>query len=352
MLDKIKALCKRMEIPFPLPLGKDAVLSGSFMWNVLTTDHTSTWLPGDADIFCTPSAVPRLREFLHSHGFKLMYMKLYSYTKSESIVEEWAVPSAPDYTSDKDLCEYYNDLCDEYKMPLMPRGVKFAKKRGYATKGEFPCVQMIYSHSVPDLASLLISEQFDFPALENWFDGTCVHVNYPKYVETRTTTLREEFLPNENTAIPRKLRFDYRVDKYSTRYGLNILDTYEERPPYPIRYDVVDGVVAVDAETIPRVSAEMARKMVHNQLSGWPYSRKDPTISDVKRRITLAILQHISEEKYEFAIAVHPNLLKETIAWLRSMGYMVVHLPPDIGKSMSFPGLRDGIGLVVSWRDM
>jgi hypothetical protein len=86
-------LYKKFKIS-PLPLGNDAVLSGSAMWFALTADKETKWLPKDLDIFCCRSAIPRMRKFLIGNKFSLFEIESQSYgfhEDSKRIIETWGI---------------------------------------------------------------------------------------------------------------------------------------------------------------------------------------------------------------------------------------------------------------------
>ncbi len=247
---KISNLCVKMGIPYPLPLGKDAVLSGSFIWHVLTADDKTTWLPNDADIFCTRSAVPRLREYLLKNGFKLAFMKNFQYfqtgpgTATRTIVEEWAVPSTAELLEAewvnesrrtendmKGAYEHFHTLVKENNLPPLPERFPLALKRTSA-KFKSRCVQLIIADD-PDVkdASELIKNRFDFPTLENWFDGTGdINVSYQEEVAERVSVIRtKKYVQKDHTGalveLPASVvarRLKSRIEKY-TQYGLKLL---------------------------------------------------------------------------------------------------------------------------------
>lgn len=238
-LDKVNALCKRLNIPTPLPLGSDAVLSGSFIWHILTADEKTSWTPHDLDIFCLRSAVPRMREYLLSNGFKLSFIKRFIYTPdTTNIVEEWVVSSAPDWPEMVDSGSvatlhqthaFFRNICAENYLPPLPDTVKFAKARAplakrHLWKSDKPmAIQLVVadSESYSD-ASALIKDRFDFPTLENWFDGMILSVSYPESVANHTSLVRDRKCPN----VPEGVQYDRlqdRIAKYEKVYGLTIV---------------------------------------------------------------------------------------------------------------------------------
>lgn len=227
----ITTLCDQLHIPTPIPLGSDAVISGSFMWHVLTADEKTKWLPNDLDIFCTREAVPRFREYLVDNKFKLCFIQKFEYIGMNTrIIEEWAVPNTPKFTKNKfgDTSEtfrkYYKEVCTEYKLPQLPETVSMALKRDPDSSTNPVCVQLIISDSFDvKEASDLIKDRFDFPTLENWFDGKEIHVSYPEYVKSKTSLVKE-YKETEEDPVLLSIhlgRVEKRRKKYTQR-GLHI----------------------------------------------------------------------------------------------------------------------------------
>jgi len=231
----IQNLCKRLNIPFPLPLGQDAVLTGSFMWHVLTADENTTWTPHDLDIFCTRAAVPRLRKYLIFNGFKLCFIKKFVYTPdSTNIVEEWVVPTAPDWpltarnASDafrkrEEAREFFANICREYGLPALPDHIGLGQRETSTTKTGDMRIQLVIADSekITDAATM-IQGRFDFPTLENWFDGEKITVSHPVDVARRTSTVRERKNPDGVPDAVVYSRLQDRIDKYAHSYGLTI----------------------------------------------------------------------------------------------------------------------------------
>lgn len=221
---KIKSLCEKFSVPFPLPLGRDAVISGSFMWHVLTSPTPSSeassseeaseepkWFPNDLDIFCGISAVPRLREFLMEKGFQLgaIYEKSYM---NEFYVENWypAVSnSGEDPEATMSLLGFFRDFLQTRDLPVIPLSTKFSSLREM-----YFHIQLIYSKDCMVDAKSLIVDKFDFPTLENYFDGETTVVSYPDLVEKRFSTVR---LSDEGW---KKTVTERRMNKYLEERGM------------------------------------------------------------------------------------------------------------------------------------
>jgi len=340
--NKINSLLKKMTIPYPLPLGKDAVLSGSSIWHVLTADEHTAWTPHDVDVFCTPGAVGRFRKLLHSKGFKLMFLREFDYINGKNIVEEWTSPEAPDKVWREDLSledarKYYGKFCDEHKLPWLPEDCKFAEKRNYRKKTVFPCVQMIYSHSVQEDAKDMVVNKFDFPVLENYFDGSKVYITHPSLVDGRYSTIRKEYMEQSLKFSWCKERLRTRVAKYQT-YGLRIYDKVGFGDPVPNPNQDGTGYF----------TAKVAQEMTQKEETSWPDSGGSPTLQDAKKLVFRCIFEAIHDKTYEVELYICEKFEADIKAWLRELGFTVVRHP---SLEKDFLHGEPAILMVVSWRD-
>jgi hypothetical protein len=218
---KIQKLMQKMGIPANLPLGQDAVISGSFMWHVLTQDldgtqdlDTASWLPHDLDVFLTKSAVPRFREFLVKNNFRLCYVENFRST-TDNIVEEWAVPGSPEWSPIKDqehAPDFFSRESQALGLPDYPAETLYGKKAFLSENDGIFRVQLIVSPNEKPF-----SHNFDLPTLENTWDGQNLYVPYAEHLKNRVSTVR---YPDTDVLRDRVKR---RIQKYKG-YGLNILE--------------------------------------------------------------------------------------------------------------------------------
>jgi hypothetical protein len=204
IVSDIYGLMKEYGLP-DLPLGKDAVISGSFLWNVLT--HGS-WKPRDVDIFCTLGGAMKIRSMLIQAGFKLRNLHEFFYIVGEeepNLIEEWAPPSAPEYfDKNRSFHSSLQHFCYNFKIPYLPRDVKFSTSKQKN-------IQLIYKKGVQDAKELIIGK-FDFPTLENYFDGQDVVLSAPAKEDLFITSIREKYYNLDKEEIKWSMR--QRVIKY------------------------------------------------------------------------------------------------------------------------------------------
>lgn len=200
-------------IPLVLPLGADAVLTGSFIWNLLTG---GAWTPGDVDVFCKPGAVSRLRECLLTNGYGFGYARRDSsrYTGIKRCVyhvEEWQpMTIATLYKSQDESREYLDSVCVLNGLPKLPANTLFVNRDQWDHK--MPCIQLIVRL---DEDSELIQGNFDLVALENWWDGRALYVSYPDQVNSNSSKVRVTVSSSDS-------RTADRIKRYQDR-GLTIL---------------------------------------------------------------------------------------------------------------------------------
>lgn len=226
--EKVNNLCKKLSIPTPLPLGQDAVISGSFIWHILTADEKTQWLPKDLDVFCARSAVPRWREYFLNNGFKLCFIQKFIYADEEveNILEEWAVPCTPELSS-LPAYKFLNKRCSEYNLPDLPKTVQLSLKKHKGVTLT-PHIQLIVADSpLVKCGSELIKGRFDFPTLENWFDGETLDISYPQEVKERKSTIRDRANPAKYSKSLFKDRLQARIGKYE-KYGLKFETQLDE----------------------------------------------------------------------------------------------------------------------------
>jgi hypothetical protein len=228
-------LCTKLGLPSDLPLGKDALITGSFCWRMITHDDKPNWLPKDVDIFCAQSAVERIRKYLISKGFRLLFLKKYQYTEGcRNIIEEWNLDTAvypddhPQYqqymknTTRDTVLDWYQSLSTDYGLPPYPENIQFGLYRKTNTKTR---IQLIIAPDDTSDPQTLIKDCFDFPTLENWFDGETVYISYPEAATKRESIFRKKIYINfEGKPIGKRFsdkRNDERCAKYTAR-GLKI----------------------------------------------------------------------------------------------------------------------------------
>jgi hypothetical protein len=230
-------LCAKLELPSDIPIGKDALITGSFCWRMITDDDKPTWMPKDIDIFCTRSAVSRIRQYLISKGFKLLFLKKYVYTEGcQNIIEEWSLDKAvyPDdhvsedvrtRTNREKVFDWYQSLSKDYGLTPYPEDVSFGI---YGKSNKKTRIQLVIAPDDTKEASSLIKDCFDFPTLENWFDGETLHISYPECVAKRESILRKKVYTELRDGKPlskafMEFRNKERCAKYTVR-GLKIIE--------------------------------------------------------------------------------------------------------------------------------
>jgi len=340
IIQRIQSLCEKMNIAYPLPLGEDAVLSGSFMWHVLTADEKTSWTPCDVDVFCTLDAVPRFREYLYKNGYKLMFMKTFAYVVPEkaNIIEEWVPSSEPDWVDDrynrKEDVKFFQDFCAENKTPPIPENCPMAKRRDCSTRQmeKNGCLQLIISRLPVQKACEIIVDKFDLPTLENYFDGEKTVVTYPENVIARLTDVRDKQYVGP-------YRLDTRIEKYKT-YGLNVR-VKTDKPKVPV---------------LPKwftkfPSAEEAYRIMDTTKNFWtPDSPSKPTLEDCKRNVREIILNHISKpgNKMHSTLRIVTRLADDMRDWLENdsgTGYTMIN--QGLGGQI---GGEPATSFIISWQ--
>lgn len=180
------------------------------LWYALTSDAKSDWLPKDLDIFCCHSAVPRIRSFLAENKFSLMeiYFKDYGVKEnSKRIVETWYIykeeyPLKGSLASNEKKRNYLRHIEEKHSFPrfnINMKHVNFLSSFIDPTViKEIKTIQLIYrDNKEKDLALMgsaknLIENNFDFSALENWFDGKHITVTHPDHVKTRDSEINTQ----------------------------------------------------------------------------------------------------------------------------------------------------------------
>lgn len=223
ILKKLDSIFSVMNIP-KLPLGKNAIISGSTIWHVLT--HGDGWFPNDLDIFCTHSEIQKLRKVLVDNDFKLFGCTEKKYTEDAcKIVEEWCRKDIK-YKNNMFLIDKntVNDMIENYGAPKFADNVQVTNPPKCFGLKVFN-IQIIYANSkendekLAGDASLLIQNCFDFPVLENWYDGKEITVSFPDMVQKRVSTIRKR-IPINKCSYDRNLAA--RILKYQD-YGLKII---------------------------------------------------------------------------------------------------------------------------------
>ncbi len=194
----------------PLPLGPDAVVSGSALLYALVDDPD--WAPNDLDIACRPSAVPRFRDYFMRHGFTLVLVKSWDYTGNDVLtVEMWKPGPRVMATALPDMFRHLNQASVAAGLPpLDPRTL---------ARSSDACIQLVIER---DPARPLVFGCYDLRVLENTFDGHAVLVNYPSHVKRRSSTLA----PPPPSGVPyywkHVARREERIAKYASR-GIQII---------------------------------------------------------------------------------------------------------------------------------
>jgi hypothetical protein len=222
LVEKYDSLRNFLNFP-NLPLGKDAVVSGSFAWHVLTENQNAGWYPNDMDVYCTASSVTRLRECLNDNGYKLNYLKiLIDYKETDCIVEQWASPENRPYEHESydQLVDYFNLRNTKYKIPKYT----FPPKFGIAEKENgVRYVQLVISSDPKQQdPTVMIRNGFDFSSLENWFDGESFHIHDEELVRNKSShiVIRFHYKEYYEKVLKRHLKY--------TVYGMNFLDNIDE----------------------------------------------------------------------------------------------------------------------------
>ena len=219
IVSDICVLMKDYELPDGLPLGKDALISGSFLWNVLTR---GSWKPRDIDIFCTLDGAMKIRSMLIEAGFKLRSMHEFFYIVGEeeaNLIEEWAPPSASECVNTCGPTHHSSaqKFCYDHGLPYLPRDVKF-------TFSKQKNIQLIYKKGVQDAKELIVGK-FDFPTLENYFDGQELVLSPDATQNLFATSIREKYYSTDKEQVTWNIC--QRVLKY-LQYGMSFTSV----PPY------------------------------------------------------------------------------------------------------------------------
>lgn len=222
-------------------LGPDAVLSGSFAWYILTANADAKWLPQDLDIFCTRPALLRIRKFLIENGFEYGGIDLKEYMEDSGVlVEQWTKGEYPDrnhnyewWSTKEELRLFLAGVYDKYH--VSSSGVLFEDDSRVLSGTELKkftgggglSVQLIIDpvQRFPETdASYLIKGRFDFPTLENWWNGELMSISYPERVSQRVSVVRH--YKYKSPAYKKRHVFD-RIKKYE-KYGLNIKSSNDD----------------------------------------------------------------------------------------------------------------------------
>lgn len=225
-----------------LPLSKDAVISGSAAWWMLTSDEKTTWLPKDVDVYIKRSAVQEFRKFLHENGGYLMRCQKIDYGGHVLINEEWKF-AKPVKTIEPTFWTTQNA---EYGLPPYPENVKCCM---HDLKPPGSVVQLIIPIQEVAAPSQMITGRFDLPTLESFYDGITMTLSNKQDIDGRISILREQ----PGTAPMR----EGRIKKYKSR-GLKI---YMELLQY-VRHGhlVVPSWVTREGFRIPILTEEEAQK--------------------------------------------------------------------------------------------
>jgi hypothetical protein len=192
----------------PLPLGPDAVVSGSAL--LASFPGYGGWVPNDLDIVCRRDAVPRLRDYFMRAGFGHVLTKSWRYTGRDTFtLEMWS--DGDRSVMPEDRLAKMNDECRAAGLPpLDPRT---------RSRGTGPCVQLVIDH---DMGRPMVFGRYDLHVLENTYDGQTVLVNYPQQVKSRASTLAP-LPPGDGRGYrPNAWKRESRVEKYTAR-GIRII---------------------------------------------------------------------------------------------------------------------------------
>lgn len=184
---KCRELLCKMGLPTDLPLSKDAVVSGSFVWHMLTADEKTTWMPNDIDIFIKRSVLAQFRQYLADKGALLKSFGQFNYLEN-TIVEEWVFPL-------ENVSERTQGLFVLWKghnsgFPDYPHNTKFWDYQTDKAKKQVK-IQLIIPESEVDHISQMITGRFDFPTLESYFDGTIMVFSNKQHIEQRISNIRD-----------------------------------------------------------------------------------------------------------------------------------------------------------------
>lgn len=231
ILHDLDAVLHELQTPLPRPWPADVYLSGSVLFKVLTG---GTWRPNDVDLM-----VPNDRTIIHatqrwlvSLGYRIMGCMDadcgYGHTSSHvygSIA--WSFePQHPITTeSQRHDPHQWRSYCELYQLDVTDdAGIPRASTRNGQLQMILVNTQRQTQWSQRDFLSQLLA--FDFPVLENTFDGQTVTVLAPEDVRTNTTMARCHdrcgFCHNQPCSYYKK-RCAERTERYQQR-GLVILN--------------------------------------------------------------------------------------------------------------------------------
>lgn len=206
--EKFTSLMRKMNLPV-LPLSKDAVISGSATWWMLTSDEKTTWLPNDVDVYIKRSAVKDFRQFLNDNGGYLVRCQEIDYGGDPLITEEWRF-FHPVQKIEPTFWEMHNE---KFKLSEYPEHVNCCMRDiNFAISTS--TVQLVIPMEEVESPTQMITGKFDLPTLESFYDGTTMSLSNKKDIDDRISVVREQHST-------KSLRAD-RIKKYKSR-GLAIL---------------------------------------------------------------------------------------------------------------------------------
>lgn len=198
------------DIEDPLPLGPDALISGSALLCALLN---AKWSPNDLDIYCRPGAVTRMRNSLMGAGLALVDINSYHYKDSRNMsVELWTRNASKRRGTDRTVSDDSPEARAVCAKSLRADLDHYDPNTPFSRSSTGPFVQLIVEHE-KDIS--MVFGRFDLHILENTFDGIRVQVNYPQQLMTRTSTTRKD-------RDPTRFRTEERLEKYRKR-GIEIV---------------------------------------------------------------------------------------------------------------------------------
>lgn len=208
MHEQFTSLMSKMNLPV-LPLSKDAVISGSAAWWMLTSDEKTDWLPNDIDVYIKRSAVKAFRQFLNDNGGYLTRCQQIDYGGDVLITEEWKF-FHPVQKIEPTFWQAHNE---EFKLSEYPENVNCCMRDiNFAISTS--TVQLVIPMEEVESPTQMITGKFDLPTLESFYDGTTMTLSNKKAIDDRISTVRKQ-------TGTESLRDD-RIKKYRSR-GLRIL---------------------------------------------------------------------------------------------------------------------------------
>lgn len=179
-------------------LGKDSLLSGSFLMQSISQDFFGYNSNYDVDIFCTQSEFEKNVVKLHSGGYR----------KMERPQLKW-IPFPNQISAPTHYCSFVKSVYD------------------FVLYGDCgPIIQLIVCEKHP----IETIRDFDFDLLENTFDGQHLEIKNYNGIQNKTITIQNKCKAN-------------RIEKYKTR-GFTFTNAPKTNPPqilYQFNTDFCDA---------------------------------------------------------------------------------------------------------------